>query len=107
MNKNKIPTNKQIVKALKQSLLRLSDGVEPKGRSSYICFAVHNTKASLFVKDHISRNIIMPRLNGCASLNGWLISRGINLNIPERKKLLQLHRKAWVLKLIEEFSDGH
>lgn len=108
MNQNKIPTNKQIVKALKQTLLQLHNGVTSKGKSRYICFAVHTTRAPLFVKDYISGKIIMARLEGQASLNGWLISKGVHITqYAEPKRLMQQHRIAWVQKLIKEFSDGH
>lgn len=108
MNQNKIPTNKQIVEALKQVLPLLNNGTHQERKTTYICFAVKDTKAPHFVKQYITNKIITPRLEGNPTLGTWLMSKGVFLGkYLTAKRLVQLHRKAWVRKLIEEFSDEH
>jgi len=77
----------------------------------YICVTFDNTNASAATRRACER-LIDKRLGSCASVEEWLM---VNDHIPqtsdERNPVgnlwpkIQAFRKAWLLKLAEEFSQ--
>lgn len=101
MNKQK---RQGIADAFRACLPHLWDGVHCSDGTTYICWALERSNSSHY---RSAQRIIEKRLGDCESLEAWLYEQ-----IGEKRfdaectdKRLQAHRKAWVLKLIEEFEQ--
>ena len=78
----------------------------------YICFTFDRTSASAATRAACEM-LIAQRLGSCASVEDWLkVNRCIPRNFDESELVggnlwprIQAFRKAWLLKLAEEFSQ--
>ena len=111
-------TNKQIAKAFTKALPFLWDGT-PAGagyhQCEYICHAINEgNDAWRYASDDRSlavlaaKQIIEDRLRidgGTTKIfDSWLRAKGVKKKVMT-DPLVQAHRKAWLLQLIEEFSN--
>lgn len=87
------------------------DYIKKEGQEKFICIAIMTAAAAtkrITVKDvDRCRLMIESRLEGCDTLEGWLVSKGC---IPSNgwthadKDRVQQHRHAWLDMLIAEFK---
>ena len=85
-----------------------------KGQCDYICTALGWTLSPRtlgYPEDYkafdLARSIVMERLEGQPSLEGWLRSKGFFLptsSSPELQQKLRNHRLQWLDLLIAEFE---
>jgi hypothetical protein len=99
--------NKNVAKCFRQAKKRVWNG-NPRSytngvHSPYICFAIDNTNSGMFVRQE-AKDIIMSRLEGCVTLRGWLMSKGIDVS-DSVTPLVQKHRHDWLDLLIKEFES--
>jgi len=92
----------KIAYALRESLPYLWNGRHGAiyGKSEFICFALNR---SAWSGDRVreAQKMIHSRIAPHATVECWLEAQGVK-RISQRK--LQAYRKAWMIKLIEEFS---
>lgn len=105
------PTNQQIVDVLKGSLKYLSPTYKDEnGKYEFICWAV-----SAYAKKHrceeaaeYIQKIISERISPRPTLLFWLNEvHNIPMNHLKAQNgaVLQKHRRAWIKRLIKEFSE--
>ena len=85
-----------------------------EGRCDYICTALRWTLPLGVLEDpedykayNLAKSIVMERLEGQPSLEGWLRSKGFFLptsSSPELQQKLRNHRLQWLDLLIAEFE---
>lgn len=93
----------KIAYALRESLPYLWNGRREAiyGKSEFICFALNRTAWSGAQRVREAQKMIHSRIAPHATVECWLEAQGVK-RIGQRK--LQAYRKAWMIKLIEEFS---
>ena len=110
-----LATRQRMAKCFKEAAQYLWSGngayANTPGRR-YICFTFDSTSASAATRRACER-LIHKRLGSCASVEEWLkVNRCIPRNFSESDLVggnlwprIQAFRKAWLLKLAEEFSQ--
>lgn len=110
-----LATRQRMAKCFKEAVQHLWSGhgayADTPGRR-YICFTFDSTSASAATRRACER-LIHKRLGSCASVEEWLeANHCIPLNFDEPGPVggslwpkIQAFRKAWLLKLAEEFSQ--
>lgn len=103
-------SNKKKVQLLEGALERLWDGVFPRfAPQKYICDAITAARKEIgyyeLRDDEVELiRLISDRLEHNFSLSEWLETKGIPSEDLTHEQV-QAHRKAWLLLLIEEFSE--
>lgn len=111
-------TNKQIAKTFRKALPFLWDGTragQGYHQSEYICHAINEgndawwcASADRSFAVEAATQIIEDRLRidggPTKTFGSWLRAKGVKRKVMT-DPLVQAHRKAWLLQLIEEFSN--
>lgn len=104
MNKQK---RQGIADAFRACLPHLWDGKgedPPLWKEEFICHALEESDSQGWRR---AREVVENRLENCGTLFDW-VSKQIGhekFNAEHTRERMQAHRKAWVLKLIEEFEQ--
>ena len=98
---------KEFVKLLKKAKTRLWNGKHASvGGEIYICHAIHPGQ-SLRPIVHKLRAYIEYMLDGASSVEGYLLTQGIGMNLineEDRNIKVQQYRLDWINHMIAEFS---
>lgn len=94
-----------IADAFRACLPHLWDGVSKSAGVTYICYALERCWSAHHRA--AARRIIEKRLGDCESLDVWLCEQIGRKRFDDEftDERMQAHRKAWVLRLIEEFES--
>lgn len=103
-----IPYEREIV----AKTFKKAKAIFNRGRCQYICTALGWTLARTYSRDEyrayrLAKSIVMERLEGRNSLEGWLKKQGFFLPrnpSPELEQKLRNHRLQWLDLLIAEFE---
>lgn len=121
-------TNKErlaVSKVFKRALNHLSDTYVDlesgnySGKRMYLCWAIieattpggMNGLGDTSRAGKLAKNIVQSRLDGCMTLQTWLIRKSLDFAYQVRQDAMmnngrdmQAHRRAWLMQLIAEFE---
>lgn len=95
-------SNKEIAEAF-----RIAKEIHASGKTAFICHATcqaYNTSHISADILNICIRIIKERLDGCITVDEWLIDNGVDSREMTPEAMFK-YRQAWLDKLIEEFSN--
>lgn len=95
--------NQRLVEAFSEAKRLLWDGKDerPLGKEQYICYALGASEASGAV---LAESIVSKRLGTAVFAESW-VERAGRADIAFDRRKMQQWRRAWLDKLIAEFSE--